>query len=103
MRKKQKGADRAIAAFRAFALCQASGVWDMDIRDETAVRCVLGVLSDADEEAVRAIYMASPSEHLTHGKISLRVKRYAIDAFVDESMVYRRLKRARKLFERARG
>ena len=52
--------------------------------------------------AVRAIYFSTASHRLAKNEISRRVCRYAVENYCDERTVYRRLTKARRLYQKVR-
>ena len=54
-------------------------------------------------EAVRAVYFSLPERPLKKNEVSLRVRRFASESYMDERTVYRHLKAAKELFSKFYG
>lgn len=106
--KKDRIRDYATEAFRDYAkISMLNGISESQIQDIKAVRQTIEHFRHRDAEiiidAVKAVYFTGASERLGRKDISLRVSRFAVEQYVDESTVYRYLREARRIFAHFRG
>lgn len=119
--KKDIMKEKAAQAFRCYArlsldgtesllelLCRIRGICgERSVLDMLAVFDTLRLLElEGDDIAVRAvreIYFATARRRIRAGEISMRVRRLAYEANCDDRTVYRRLEKARSIWERVRS
>ena len=75
--------------------------------DMLAVSDLLRLLEIAGEDeilrAIEEIYFATAKQRISKKEISERVRRLAFECFCDERTIYRRLERAREMYEKIRA
>lgn len=106
--KKDRIRDYATEAFRDYAkISMLNGISESQKRDIEAVDRTIEHFKHSGAEiiidAVKAVYFTGASERLGRKDISLRVSRFAVERYVDESTVYRYLREARRIFAQYRG
>ena len=93
------------AEFNIFEMCEAAKGATANQRDAAeliAVYLTLRTLEFTDRaetaDLVKKVYFKYPSRPLKKNEISLRVRRFATDSYMDERTVYRHLRIAKELF-----
>ena len=92
-----------LRVFRIIEVCFSSEKTRLDM---LAVNDTMRLLELNGEDecaaAVRAVYFATSSHRLAKNEITWRVRRYALENYCDERTVYRRLARAKELYQKVR-